>query len=82
MRIQTNDEKKIVTIWLTNDDQANPSCSEILDPILKDWKAKKYFPVIFCSGAHDLYDTTAGLLLHNRDASVKKEIAAEKAAKA
>ena len=36
MRIQTNDEKKIVTIWLTNDDQADPSCSEILDPILKD----------------------------------------------
>ena len=81
MLIQTNDEKKIVTIWLTNDEQTAPSCSAVLDPLLKVWKAKQYFPVVFRSGAHDLYDNTAGLLLHNRDAAVRKEIAAEKAEK-
>lgn len=79
MRIQTNDEKKIVTIWLTNEDQANPDCSAFLDPLISAWKAKAYYPVVFRSGRGELYDSTAGLLLHNRDASVRKEIETEHA---
>ena len=81
MRIQTNEEKKIVTIWLTGQDQANPCCNAFMDPLINAWKAKQYFPVIFRSGTHDLYDNTTGLLLHNRDANVRKEIEQEKFAK-
>lgn len=78
MRIQTNEEKKIVTIWLTGDEQLNPYCSAFLDSLISAWKAKQYFPIIFRSGKNDLYDSTAGLLLHNRDAAVRKEIEIEK----
>lgn len=79
MRIQTNDEKKIVTIWLTGDEQANPECGAFLDSLVRTWQAKSYIPVIFRSGKNDLYDSTAGLLLHNRDTAVKKEMEQEKA---
>ena len=68
MRILPNDEKKIVTIWLTNEDPSDSSFSTIPEPLLKDRKAKKYLPVVFRSGTQDLYDNTAGLLLHNRTA--------------
>ena len=81
MRIQANDEKKIVTIWLTGEDQANPDSSAFLDPIIKAWRAKSYYPVVFRSGKSDLYDSTAGLLIHNRDSAVRKEIENEKAVK-
>lgn len=78
MRIQTNEEKKIVTIWLTHDDQANPYCTAFLDPLISAWKAKAYYPVVFCSGKNDLCDSTAGLLLHNRDTAVRREVENEK----
>lgn len=78
MRIQQNEEKKIVTIWLTSEDQANPDCDVFIDPIIKTWKSKAYYPVVFRSGRSNLYDSTAGLLLHNRDSAVRKEIEHEK----
>lgn len=81
MRIHTNEEKKLVTIWLTSEDQSNPACDAFLDPLISVWKAKAYFPVVFRSGIDSLYDNTAGLLLHNRDTVLRKEIESEKAIK-
>ncbi len=81
MRVQTNDIKKTAAIWLTHEDQENPYCSALLDSLVSVCKRNGFFPVIFRSGSSDLYDSTEGLLLHNRNNAIRKEVERERSVK-
>ncbi len=73
-----NHEKKLVTVWLTNDEKNNASLREDMKPLYAEWKAKKYTVAVFQSGSGALYDNTLALLSHNRKRSAEVEVLAEK----
>ena len=66
MKININESERIAEVWLTNSEKYNPILQEILKPLYKDYKEKKYKIALFYSGKGDLIDNTAGLLLHNK----------------
>lgn len=74
MEINRNEEKKIIEIWLTNQDQENPAIKTITEEIIYYWHQQEYLPVIYRSGKGDLYSNIKPLLKHNREYSAKKSI--------
>ena len=66
MEICVRDSLKIVEIWLTNSEQGDAVLRQSLQPMYEKYKQKKYKVAVFESGNGDLFDKTAGLLLHNR----------------
>ncbi len=73
-----NHEKKLVTIWLTNDEKNNASLRDEMKPFFAECKSNKYMVAVFNSGTEDLYDNTLALLCHNRNRSAEVEIQNEK----
>lgn len=65
MEINVSDDKHIVEIWLTNQEQEDESVSEFVQSTAEKYSDKKYKVAVFKSGAHDLYDCTEGLIKHN-----------------
>ncbi len=74
MQILANDDKKIVTIWLTKEEQEDHGCASILEHLIRSWREKQYYPVIFRSGTEDLYDSTLALLKYNKRRSAEREV--------
>ena len=66
LEIQVKDSDKIVEIWLSNAEKEDVALRDSLKPMYIDYNMKKYKIAVFESGTGDLFDTTAGLLLHNR----------------
>ena len=66
MEITTNDDTRIVSIWLTNAEKRNPILQRELKHFAAQNKARKYKTAVFLSGDRDLTDVTQSLLLHNR----------------
>ena len=78
MVVYKNEQKRILTIWLTNADQQNTACMASLSPLIAEWSAQKYLPVIFRSGKENLEENTSGMLKHNREVTVRREMEREK----
>ena len=74
-----NDDKKLVTIWLSRD-ESNSAHREELKPLFAEYKARKYTVAVFQSGTEDLFDNTLALLKHNRTRSAEAEVQQEKSA--
>ena len=66
MEVCVKDSDKIVEVWLTNCEKNDTSLRQSLKPLYEKYKRKKYKIAVFESGNGDLFDSTAGLLLHNR----------------
>lgn len=66
MHMEVQDERKIVEIWLTNQEQQDPAVQEALKPLYREYRERKYLVAVFCSGDRPLYDQTRDLLLYNR----------------
>lgn len=81
MEVNIMDDKKMVTIWLTNADQKNPCLVNELFHLYEVCAKKKYKIAEFHSGAEDLYANTRDLLLFNRKRVAEKEIQTEKMSK-
>ena len=47
MLYEVNDVKKLVTIWLTNDDQKDEAVSEKVNEICNEYHDKKYLVGVF-----------------------------------
>jgi hypothetical protein len=75
------DDKKLVTIWLTNADQKDPCLVNELSHLYEVYAKKKYKVAEFHSGTEDLYANTRDLLLFNRKRMAEKEIQTEKMSK-
>ena len=66
IELQVHDNERVVEIWLTSAEKKDQQVQQLLQPVYTNYKAQKYKVAVFCSGQRDLYDSTAGLLLHNR----------------
>lgn len=77
MKIELDRQKKIVEIWLTNQEQQDAAVMESLDDYYRHYQAEKYRVTVFLSGKWELRGLTEELLLHNRRAAAKAELARE-----
>ena len=66
IELQIHDSERIVEIWFTSAEKKDQQLQQLLQPVYTNYKAQKYKVVVFCSGQRHLFDSTAGLLLHNR----------------
>ena len=66
MELTVKDERKLVEIWLTNAEKADPVLRAGLQSIYDKFKKKKYLVAVFESGNGDIYEQTRDLLLYDR----------------
>ena len=66
MEICVKDSDKIVEIWLTNVEKNDTMLRQSLHPLYDKYKQKNYKVAVFESGHGDLFENTAGLILHNK----------------
>lgn len=66
MQIEIHADKKLVTIWLRNDEPYTLSDCPALKPVLHGYRRMKYLVAVFHSGKEDLEELTKALLLYNR----------------
>ena len=72
MEINVKKDKKIIEIWLSNEDKSNILIKEKLKELYEKYKKTKYIVAVYESGNADLFSGTKSLLSQNRDiASVK-----------
>jgi len=66
IELQVHDGAHIVEIWLTSEEKKDRQLRQLLQPVYNNYKKQNYHVAVFCSGERDLFNSTAGLLLHNR----------------
>ena len=69
MEINVNENKKIVEIWLSNEEKNNGLIKDKLKEIYDMYKKTKYIIAVYESGSADLFSGTKSLLVQNRDIS-------------
>ena len=79
MKMNVDEKKKIIDIWLTKAEKNDEKLKESLKDIYKKYSAQKYLVAVFMSGEQDLYEGTRDLLLYNRHRAAEKEVQAERA---
>lgn len=67
MKVEVNDQFRFAFVWLTNEEKNNQQIRESLQPLMTEYKSKKYKFVVFESGSRDLLEQTKGLLSHNKN---------------
>lgn len=65
LEINVSENKRIVEIWLTNQEQEDDNISEFVQNTADKYSGEKYKVAVFMSGDSDLYDCTEGLIEHN-----------------
>lgn len=65
MEITVLDNRKIIEIWLTHDDENNATISDLIKRKISECKQIKYKAVIFRSGDQDLFSCTEALIKNN-----------------
>lgn len=78
MEINTKDDRKIVEVWLTNEEQRDQAVRESLKPLYQKYKAKKYTVAVFLSGSRDLTEETAALLRRSKRRTAELEVQRER----
>ena len=66
MRIYTDENERLLAVWLTQAEHDDEAVMASLRPVLAQYKSMKYQPVIYRSGSADLKESTAALLCHTR----------------
>ena len=67
MEINVNENKKIVEVWLSNEEKNNNLIKEKLNELYNKYKKTKYIVAVYESGTADLFSGTKNLLVQNRD---------------
>ncbi len=80
MEILVQEQRKLVTVWLTRKEQENSALRERLKSLYAGYAEKKYTVVEFLSGGEELYRNTRDLLLYNRRKLAEAEVQREKLA--
>lgn len=80
MRMNINEQSKIVELWLTRAERDDPALRESLKPIYRQYKDQKYLVAVFLSGEEELYQQTRDLLRYNRRRQAEKEVQSMKQA--
>lgn len=66
MEINVLEQKRRVEIWLANHDRKSNEILETVEQIKKEYRVRRFFTVVFHSGAGDLPANTELLLSHNK----------------
>ena len=75
MKREVNEEPyKTVIFWLSKEECEDENFLASLQPQFKEWKSKKYQPVVFESGTRNLEDDMYMLMKHNYEVLAKEEI--------
>ena len=78
MEINVRDDRKIVDIWLTNEEQQDQLLREKLKPLYQQYEAKKYKVAVFLSGNRNLAEETGALLRYNKKRTAELEVQRER----
>ncbi len=74
MEINVRDDRKIVEVWLTREEQQDQASMVQLKPLCQQYGNKKYTVAVFLSGTQDLAEETSALLRRNRRRSAELEV--------
>ena len=66
MEIERNEEKKIISIWLTRAESQDQDLQRRLKTMYPKWKQEKYLVAVYHSGKEDLFESTLALLAYNK----------------
>ena len=66
MEIERNEEKKIISVWLTNAESQDQELQRRLKSMYPKWKKEKYLAAVYHSGKEDLFESTLALLAYNK----------------
>lgn len=80
MEIIVQEQRKLVTVWLTREEQENGALREQLKSLYAGYAEEKYTVAEFLSGGEELYHNTRDLLLYNRRKLAEAEVQREKLA--
>ncbi|MBQ8929740.1 MAG: hypothetical protein IJ052_05020 [Oscillospiraceae bacterium] len=78
MQIDVHEDKKLVCVWLTNNESADAAMDDKLKPLYEEYKQKKYTVAVYRSGGQDIAELTGALLRYNRKLFAEREVRAEK----
>lgn len=78
MQIDVHEDKKLVCVWLTNNESADAAMDDKLKPLYEEYKQKKYTVAVYRSGGQDIAELTGALLRYNRKLFAEREVLAEK----
>ena len=74
MEINVRDDRKIVEVWLTNQEKQDDTLREQLKSLYQRYKEKKYFVAVYMSGDLNLTEETSTLLCYNRKRLAEQEV--------
>ncbi len=74
MEVNVINDRKIVEVWLTCEEQGDRALKETLCPLYQQCKAKKYTVAVFLSGTQNLAEETGALLCYNRRRYAELEV--------
>ena len=66
MEIERNEEKKIISVWLTKAESQDEDLQRRLKAMYPKWKQDKYVVAVYHSGKEDLFESTLALLAYNK----------------
>ncbi len=72
------EDRKIVQIWLTNEEKDDPNVHARLKPMYQRNKSQGYMTVVYKSGKQDLKEGIRDLLLYNKRKLAELEVQQEK----
>ena len=73
-----HNDRKIIEIWISRDEQQNTLLLESLKPIYAAYKELKFTVAVFLSGNLVLYECAHDLLIYNRRKQAENEVRREK----
>lgn len=79
MEIERNEEKKIISVWLTRAESQDQELQRRLKAMYPKWKKEKYLVAVYHSGTEDLYRSTLDLLAYNKKRCAELAVKREKA---
>lgn len=78
MEINVRDDRKIVEVWLTNQEKRDQALGDQLKNLYQQYGKKKYFIAVFMSGSQELAEETSALLCYNRKQLAEQEVRSNK----
>ncbi len=78
MEINVRDDRKIVEVWLTNQEKKDKNLQKQMENLYQQYSQKKYFVVTYMSGNQDLVEETSALLCYNRKRLAEQEVRKKK----
>ena len=79
MEINVRDDRKLVEVWLTNQDKQDQALKGQLNILYQQYKVKKYSVVEYQSGNQNLVEETSALLRYNRKHLAEQEVRQKRA---